>query len=485
MTMDGMLLEDISATDINSRVELRIAKGTHVTNRVGQKVNSIRITPNEQSFVVGSYSSAISLSYSIGPSGTTFDPAATLIFKFADSELPGGISANSLYIAQWDPDTGEWIDFGGEIDPAAHTVSVPVQHLSTYALIVRTRPAAFDLSGLALSSAEVGPGESLTASVLVTNAGDRTGSYKASLKLDDAVVATETVTLDGQDSETVSFDIVATTAGEHRASIGDLSATFVVSEVPASAAFITSDLAVSPAEINPGDSIDISVLVSNTSNISGTYRVVLRIDNTEVQARILELAGGQSRVVGFNVTPEAVGYHVVTVGSQRAAYFVLAPPVMTEESVTPTVATSSFTAAPVYDPETGKLISTRIEYQLDGLPEQLAETSLILKVFYEGEPLEEIPLLTLTQLQPDGYAGSLEYVPSDGWKAGLYFFQAELYEGENSVWGTELQELTVTPQDVATVVSWKILGIIIGIVLIVTVILLAAVVIRRREMLRS
>jgi hypothetical protein len=481
-----MIVSEVTATDVAQKVKLIIPKGTIVKNRFDQMVSSISIKQSGQSLAAGLDSRVISLCYDIQPSDTTFDPSATLVFIFTDSELPEEISENSLYIALWEPVAGEWIDLGGDIDPAAHVVSVPVQHLSTYALMAHTRPATFELSDFTLSSPEVGLGEGITFSVLVTNSGDLTGNYGVSLKLDDTVVETKTITLDGRDSETVYFNTRPATAGEHKASIGDLSATFFVNGARAPAAFVTNNLAVSPTEITLGGGVVISVLVSNIGNSPGTYNTILRIDNTEVQAREVELASGESQEVSFNITPETVGQHVVTIGGAQVTYIVQAPlPGSTGESVNTGAKISSFSATPVYDPETGRLISTRMEYQLDRLQEQLAEIKLILKIFYEGEPLEEIPLLSLTQLQSDGYSGSLVYIPSAGWKTGLYSFQAELYEGENSIQSTEPQPFTVTPQDIARVVSWKTLGIVIGAALIVTAVILAIVLVRRREMLHG
>jgi len=113
------------------------------------------------------------------------------------------------------------------------------------------------------------------------------------------------------------------------------------------------------------------------------------------------------------------------------------------------------------------------------------ESELTVKVLYEGEFLEEIPLLSVGQLQPDVNTGSLGYIPSLGWRAGLYTFQVALYEGESLIDSPEQSEFTVTPESVAAVVSWRTLGIIIGSMVILIMIVLAFVLYRRREMFRA
>ena len=113
------------------------------------------------------------------------------------------------------------------------------------------------------------------------------------------------------------------------------------------------------------------------------------------------------------------------------------------------------------------------------------DAKLMLKVSLNGEFLETIPLLTLSQLQPDGRTGSLGYIPSSGWTTGQYTLQAELNEGESSVQSTQPEQFIVTPEAITKVVSWKTLGIIIGATLLVIAAVVTLVVYRRRDMLRG
>ena len=124
----------------------------------------------------------------------------------------------------------------------------------------------------------------------------------------------------------------------------------------------------------------------------------------------------------------------------------------------------------------GKLISTRIDYQISNAEELTPEAELILKVLLDGEPLEEISLLALSQLQPDSNTGSLNYIPTvTGWSAGLYTFQAELYEDEQSVDSPMQGQFRVTPEAITAVVSWQTLGVIIGATLVLVVIVVVLV----------
>ena len=71
-------------------------------------------------------------------------------------------------------------------------------------------------------------GEEVTISVLVTNTGDLTGSYQASLNIDGVAVATEEVTLAGGASERVTFTMTQDVAGTYSVTIDGQSGTFDV-----------------------------------------------------------------------------------------------------------------------------------------------------------------------------------------------------------------------------------------------------------------
>ena len=89
-------------------------------------------------------------------------------------------------------------------------------------------PAAFTVSNLTITPAEVDMGEEVTISVLVTNTGDLSGSYQASLNIDGMAVATEEVTLAGGASETVTFTMTQDVAGTYSVTIDGQSGTFDV-----------------------------------------------------------------------------------------------------------------------------------------------------------------------------------------------------------------------------------------------------------------
>jgi len=94
-------------------------------------------------------------------------------------------------------------------------------------------PAEFEVSDLRVSPTEAEPGESVTVSVTVSNVGEESGNYTVEVKLDGTAVASESVTLAGETSRTVSFTVSSGEEGDHRIEVEGLTASFTVSAAPA------------------------------------------------------------------------------------------------------------------------------------------------------------------------------------------------------------------------------------------------------------
>ena len=97
---------------------------------------------------------------------------------------------------------------------------------------VPPKPAAFAASELSITPTEVDIGQSVAISVLVANAGDLTGSYEVTLKIDDVAVATEDVTLAGGASQKVTFTTSKDVVGTYTVNVDGLSGTFTVKAAP-------------------------------------------------------------------------------------------------------------------------------------------------------------------------------------------------------------------------------------------------------------
>jgi hypothetical protein len=88
----------------------------------------------------------------------------------------------------------------------------------------------FEVSDLLVSSSEVEAGNSVVIWADVENSNDEQGTYEIELLIDDIVEDSETLILDPNESEIISFTIVKNQIKMYTVSVGDLSTTFEVIE---------------------------------------------------------------------------------------------------------------------------------------------------------------------------------------------------------------------------------------------------------------
>jgi len=100
----------------------------------------------------------------------------------------------------------------------------------TFTTLGAVPAAVFTSSSLSISPSEVNIGETVTISVLITNAGDAAGSYEVTLKINGVVEATKEVTLGSGTSQEVTFSTARDVAGSYTVDVNGLSGSFTVKE---------------------------------------------------------------------------------------------------------------------------------------------------------------------------------------------------------------------------------------------------------------
>jgi hypothetical protein len=81
-------------------------------------------------------------------------------------------------------------------------------------------------------------------------------------------------------------------------------------EPPAPAAFTLSNFAAAPAEVEEGETAAVTFDVTNTGELEGSYTVTLLVDNMVEATRDITLAGGGTTSVSFSLAKEAGSYQV-------------------------------------------------------------------------------------------------------------------------------------------------------------------------------
>ena len=95
----------------------------------------------------------------------------------------------------------------------------------------------------------------------------------------------------------------------------------------APAAFSLSNLTISPERIIAGESITISIRVSNTGGQEGTHTVTLYVDGVMEEANAVTLAGGGSQILTFTASRDTAGSYEITLDGEMGSFEVLPAPV--------------------------------------------------------------------------------------------------------------------------------------------------------------
>jgi len=173
---------------------------------------------------------------------TYFNPMASVLLHYDPTLLPPGASEPVIgFYSHADnrwvilpPDTGRVAEVGVVTGMAEYFAS-PFAVLASAPPPATPElpppapaPAHFVASSLNITPAEVKAGETVTISLNVANDGEETGTYTAELKINGNTIDSKVVTLDGGQSELVSFAVSSSEAGTYEATVSGLSGSFTV-----------------------------------------------------------------------------------------------------------------------------------------------------------------------------------------------------------------------------------------------------------------
>jgi peptide/nickel transport system substrate-binding protein len=117
-------------------------------------------------------------------------------------------------------------------------------------------------SNIAVSKANVVPGENTTISVTVKNTGNQAGTTAIQLVINGSTIASQSVSFAANETKTIPFIVSETALGTYSANIGGLTATFVVAATPVVPAYIKGKV----TDAGTGNAI------SGASVVAGSYQ---------------------------------------------------------------------------------------------------------------------------------------------------------------------------------------------------------------------
>jgi len=225
----------------------------------------------------------------------------------------------SVVLSRYDPELEQWIALPTKrVDEDSSYVyyTSPITHFSYFAISgSEDLPAVnFNVSNLATNPTDAKTGQDITITADITNLSNKAGTYVATLWIDNTIEAAQYVSINANQTKAVLFTVIRDVEGSYDVRLDRFFESFNVTEIEkAPAAFTTSNLIITPAEINAGDEVTISTLVTNTGDLSGTYQVTLKIDAIVVGTSQVTLDGGASEMVTFTTTRDVAGTYSVTI----------------------------------------------------------------------------------------------------------------------------------------------------------------------------
>jgi uncharacterized repeat protein (TIGR02543 family) len=119
--------------------------------------------------------------------------------------------------------------------PTKHTLTVTINPATGGTVATPTptpgqkpMPATFELSAITISPTEVETGEETKLCITVSNVGEETDSYELTIKINNEMVETRSITLAGGSSREVTFTVSMDIAGTYTVDVNGRSGSFVV-----------------------------------------------------------------------------------------------------------------------------------------------------------------------------------------------------------------------------------------------------------------
>ena len=228
-------------------------------------------------------------------------------------QLSGGESTNVVFTA-------------ADLTEGNHTIAIGDATGSVIVTLEKPSQAAeLKLTDLATSRKEAEIGDPIVVSVVATNIGDVAGEFTLNLLVNGEQKETKVISLDGGASTTAQFEIVENAEGTYEVSIGDLTTSFSITsnaQPIKPAEFQISQLTVSPQSVLDDEHVEISAKVTNVGEETGTYSVELMVDGSLKDTTSVELSGGATTIVTFEIVETGSGQHTVTIDDQSGSFSV-------------------------------------------------------------------------------------------------------------------------------------------------------------------
>ena len=137
---DGYTLKAIEGTSQDGKLTITVPKKTTALGENGKRLKSLEIVVDRTPPKPPENTSIIGLAYNFTPTGATFEPPMMLTWEYNPSALLEGVTEDSLVLAHYNEEAGEWIELECVVDTINNTITASISHFTTFAILGTVTP---------------------------------------------------------------------------------------------------------------------------------------------------------------------------------------------------------------------------------------------------------------------------------------------------------------------------------------------------------
>jgi hypothetical protein len=181
--------------------------------------------------------------------------------------------------------------------------------------------AVFKATNLSIIPEEVKEDDGVDISVTVVNTGNAPGLYSVVFRINNIVENIAELSLGPGASQTTVCTVKKSEAGEYFVDVEGLHGMFaVLRREPAY--FQISNVSIKPERVKQGQTVAISLTVTNTGERPGVYNANLLIKGMTEASEDVSLDPGETKSVTFNVIKDTAGFYPISIDGHNGRFVV-------------------------------------------------------------------------------------------------------------------------------------------------------------------
>jgi len=135
ISAEGNLTQAVEVSSGDGRLTISLSKGTACLDQYGRWLSSITLKEETSLPPLPENHHILGQAYKLEPGGATFSPALNLTLSYEDNNTPQYMSEKDIYIASNNAASGSWSALPSQVDTENNTVTAPVTHFTTFAIM--------------------------------------------------------------------------------------------------------------------------------------------------------------------------------------------------------------------------------------------------------------------------------------------------------------------------------------------------------------